>query len=72
MNLKIIKVQLPLGGYGTEALVYDETRKSQGFMPIDEHLLKAMDSAPKKFFEAQILKDEVKVIYSRPVKDPGW
>jgi len=70
----IVKVQTPLLSNDPDAmaLVYDKTRRNQGFMPIDEYLLEAMNGEPKKFFHAQILKDEVKVIYNMPAPWQDW
>jgi hypothetical protein len=73
LKTTIVKVQLPLFTTGeAEALVYDKSRRNHGFMPIDEFLLEAMGGELKKFFHAQILKDEVKVIYNMPAPWQEW
>lgn len=70
----VVKVQVPLMSTETNApaLVYDKPRRNQGFLQIDDDLKAAMKGAPKRFFEAEITKGEVKVIYNREVPDPGW
>ncbi len=47
----IYKVQVPLASSekSPPALVYDEQRKKQIFMPVTDELLEFMDGEPKKF-----------------------
>ncbi len=52
----IVKVQLPLEQINytgnSMALVYDESRKFQCFVPVTKDIVDAMDGDPKAFFHA--------------------
>lgn len=70
----IVKVQVPLmtSEEVPAALVYDKTRKHQGFYPVSPELMDLMDGEPKKYFEAEILGEEIKVDFASEVAHPGW
>jgi hypothetical protein len=58
-HLMIVKVQIPLSSNEPEptALVYDQSRKYEVFMPVTDELKKQMSGLPKKYFYAYYDKD---------------
>ena len=70
-KFEIFKIQIPLGGDASNALIYNESRSSQGLILITEELKKSMSGEHKKFFYAAHEKDgELKIWKEAPWQ--GW
>lgn len=74
MKRTIVKVQVPLilSEDTPCALVYDEGRKNQGYLPVDDFLLTAMEWEPKKYFYAAFNKEEVTIFFNKPAPWQDW
>lgn len=70
----VVKLQLPIGGYGgpdAPALVYDRTRnKIHQHMAVTDDIVSVMKGSPKKFFEVKVEGENLRII--KEVNDPGW
>ena len=64
----IVKVQLPLNDPTLDALIYDEERSWQLFVPV-EHVEGLMRGRPKVFFQARIVEDKLLLGDEAPEQD---
>lgn len=73
-ELMIVKVQIPLSSSESEpmALVYDQSRKYEIFMPVTEELKKEMSGSPKRYFYAYYDKNEKNTVLVRPAPSQSW
>lgn len=69
----IVKVQLPLAGSAGKrppALVYDQERRIDCFVQVDDRLIKFVDAQPKAFVKARVGKDYIEFHAIAPHQ--GW
>jgi hypothetical protein len=72
---RVWKVQLPLATNRPDdphALVYDEDKRAQGMIPVDDGLLALAEGEVKFFLRGWISKRGIVHFDPGHVPDPGW
>lgn len=65
-NQFIVKVQLPIMGDMSNALIYDRKKKIMTHVPITKPIRIAMDGNLKAYFHAELKGDKVELISKAP------
>ena len=68
----IVKIQLPLAGDMSQALVYDGNRSLNTLIPVTDSLLEAMDGRPKVYFRVSCDEDQKRLSVLAEVADQEW
>ena len=73
-DLMIVKVQLPLSSNEVEpmALVYDENRQFEVFLPVTDGLKQEMSGLPKKYFYAYFDDESKNTVLVKPALSQSW
>lgn len=68
----IVKVQLPIAGDMSQALVYDEKRSIQTFIPVTASLLEAMDGRLKVYFRVSCDEEQKRLLVEAEIESQEW